>query len=208
MMIACFLEIILVHSSPRADPRRGCRCSFLVSRSYKTLDVTHWSDGRSLRQVPLTSEDPRQRRAILSSSNLQLRTLTERRGIRQKVEGDSPSVGRGQNAEMSCAQDRVILSLADQIQLVGPLESRALGEVVRIAVAVLGGHRGKDAVLPRKVDKARVRVADHEDARGPVCLAAAIELAKQRRVGRAVLLTHGAVGSDPAERRGRKVVEG
>src|SRR5262249_10731285 len=55
MMIACFLEIILVPSSPHADHRRGCPCSSLVSRASKTLDGT-WSDGRALRQFPLTPE--------------------------------------------------------------------------------------------------------------------------------------------------------
>src|SRR5215472_6589571 len=126
--------------------------------------------------------------------------LAARRGIRQKVEGNYPSFGRGQNAEMSRAQDRVKLSLADQVQLVGPLESRALGEVVRVAVAVLGGNRLKKAVLPREVDEARVRVADHKDARGPVRFATAVELAEQGRVGRAVLQTDSAVRSEPSER--------
>src|SRR5262245_62120050 len=133
-------------------------------------------------------------------SNLQLRILAARRGIRQKVEGNSPGVRRGKNAEMSRARDQVIFSLADEVHLVSSLESRALGEVLRVTVTVLGGHRGKTAVLPREVDEARVRVADHEDTRGPVRLAAAIELAEQGRVGRAVLPTQGAVGGEPAER--------
>src|SRR5262249_29686981 len=138
---------------------------------------------------------------------IQLRILAARRGIRQKLEGSSPGLGRGQNAEMSRARDHVKFSLADPVHLVGPLESRALGEVVRVAVSVLGGHWGKDAVLQREVNEARVRVADHQDTRGPVRLDAALDLSQKRRVGRAVLLTESAVRSEPSGRGELVVVQ-
>ena len=80
---------------------------------------------------------------------------------------------------MSCAQDPIILTLADQIRLLGALEGRALGEVVRAADSVFGRHRGERSVLQREVNEARVRVADHEDASGPMRLATAVELAEQ-----------------------------
>src|SRR4029453_6742213 len=105
-----------------------------------------------------------------------------------------------------CAQDPVLLTLADQILLVGALEGRALGEVVRAADSVLGRHRGERSVLLREVHEARVRIADHKDASGPVRLATAVELAEQWRVGRAVLLTDRAVRRDTSAAGGVGVV--
>jgi len=54
---------------------------------------------------------------------------------------------------MAGGEDRVELRLADKVNCLGAGETRAGGEIVRLAVAILGGKAGEDAVGQAVVDE-------------------------------------------------------
>src|SRR5258708_37751395 len=54
---------------------------------------------------------------------------------------------------MGGEEDRVVLTLADKVDRRGAGESAAGGEIMRFAVAILGGNAGEGAVLQAVVDE-------------------------------------------------------
>src|SRR5205807_2440915 len=128
-------------------------------------------------------------------------------GSLEEVQGSLPRLRRVEDAEVRRPEDRVVRALPDQVDLLRPLELRAVREVVRIAVAVLGRHgREERPVLRREIDEARVRVPDHERLRR-LRLVAAVQRGQERRVRGAVLAADRAVGREAAERSELEVVE-
>ena len=54
-------------------------------------------------------------------------------------------VGRVQDPEMRGGEDRIVLPLADKVDCLSASETSTGGEIMRVAVAILGGNAGKDA---------------------------------------------------------------
>src|SRR5260221_14653023 len=73
----------------------------------------------------------------------------------QELQRRLPRGGRIQDAQMRGAEHRIELPLAAEIDRRRPGEERAAGEIVRLAVAVFGGHTGQRALPPGQVDEIR-----------------------------------------------------
>src|SRR5580704_8474424 len=86
----------------------------------------------------------------------------------EELERRAPHVGGVQDTEMRGSQDRVELSLSNEVRVRSAGQKRAVGEIVRRAGAVLGGHRGEESILCRQIDEITAlrgrpeNVAEHE----------------------------------------------
>src|SRR5437763_16404633 len=69
----------------------------------------------------------------------------------EELERRGPGRGRIEDPEVCGLQDGIELPLLRQLDGGGPPQARAAREVVRLAVAILGGHRWEEPVLGRDV---------------------------------------------------------
>ena len=99
-------------------------------------------------------------------------------------------VGRVQYPEMGSGEDRVELPLAGKVDCLGAGETSAGGEIMRVAVAILGGNAGEDTIRQAVVDEVGCSwlVADDEVTRGTRRLARTVQYREQLRVVGTVLV--------------------
>src|ERR1700756_5659764 len=101
---------------------------------------------------------------------------------------------------MGGGENRVVLTLADKVDCLGTSETGARGEIVRIAVAILGGSAREGAVRQVVVDEVgRSRlVADDQVTRGARRLTRGVQHAEQLSVVGAVLVAYRAARREAA----------
>src|SRR4029077_6371659 len=112
-------------------------------------------------------------------------------------------VGRVEDPEMGGGEDRVELPLADKVDRLSAGKTGAGGEIMRLAVAILGGKAGEDAVRQAVVDEVGCSrlVADDQVKGGARRLACGVQDREQLRMVGTVLVAYRAARREAAEAR-------
>src|ERR1700692_427320 len=101
---------------------------------------------------------------------------------------------------MGGEEDRVVYTLADKVDRRGAGETGAGGEVMRLAVAILGGNTGEGTVLQAVVDEVGCSwlVADDQVASRTRSLARGVQYREQLGVVGTVLIAYRAARREAA----------
>ena len=104
---------------------------------------------------------------------------------------------------MGRGEDGIELTLTDQVDRGGAGETGAFGEIMRVAVAILGGNAGEDAVRKAVVDEVGRSwlVADYQVAGWRWRLARGVQHREQLSVVRTVLVAYRAARREAAAAR-------
>src|SRR5206468_4123656 len=108
----------------------------------------------------------------------------------QEPERGVARLGRVQDAEMAGGEHRVVLSLADEVDRLSSGKTGTGGEIMRVAVSILGGNAGEDAVRHAVVDEVGCSrlVADDQVARRTRRFACGVQDAKKLSVVGTILV--------------------
>jgi len=104
---------------------------------------------------------------------------------------------------MGGGEDRVELALADKVDCLSAGKTGAGGEIMRVAVAILGGNAGEDAVRQAVVDEVGCSrlVADYQVTSGTRRLPRGVQYREQLSVVGTVLVAYRAARREAAAAR-------
>src|ERR1700737_2630873 len=104
---------------------------------------------------------------------------------------------------MGGGEDRVELALADKVDCLSGSETGAGAEIMRVAVAILGGNAGEDAVRQAVVDEVGCSrlVADYQVTSGTRRLPRGVQYREQLSVVGTVLVAYRAARREAAAAR-------